>query len=162
MGQRGHKHYSHWWSGRAGMSRPCNAKHHDGKVVSTKSRVYTLGYPGTKPGCFGHTRACTRVPSVIPCSIFGHTRTCTRVTPEYIPDKTREYPGTQPGCFGHTRACTRVPQSIYPTKLGSTRVPNLAVLSYTSARTRVPPEYKPYQTREYPGTKPGCFGHTRA
>ena len=117
MGQRGHKHYSHWWSGRAGMSRPCNAKHHDGKVVSTKSRVCTLGYPGTKPGCFGHTRACTRVPSVIPCSIFGHTRTCTRVTPEYIPDKTREYPGTQPGCFGHTRACTRVPQSIYPITL---------------------------------------------
>ena len=25
-------------------------------------QVYTMGYPGTVAGCFGHTRVCTRVP----------------------------------------------------------------------------------------------------
>ena len=71
------------------------------------------------------------------------------------------YPGTKPGCFDHTRVGTRVPNLFFCHTRRGTWVPNLVVLVIIG-------EVPGYQTwlfwsysGRYPGTKPGCFGHTR-
>ena len=86
-------------------------------------RSYSGLYPGTKPGCFGHARVCTRIPNLVVFVIIGyfdHTRVpnlIVLVILGYVLGyQTRLfrscpgiYPGTKPGYFGTTRACTRVP-----------------------------------------------------
>ena len=65
-----------------------------------------LTYPGTKNGCFDHTRVDTRVSTVVVLVILV-----------YIPgyqtwlfrSYSGRYPGINRGCFGHTRVNTRVP-----------------------------------------------------
>lgn len=97
-------------------------------------RVYTLRYPGTTCGYFGHTRVCIRIPPVytlrypgITLGCFGHTRVpyvpgyrvytrvrqvCSLRYPGINPadfSYSGIYPGIKLAGFGHTRACSRVP-----------------------------------------------------
>ena len=63
-------------------------------------------YPGTKPGCFDHTRVGTWVPNLVVLIIFGYV-------PGYqmwlFMSKSGMYLGIKVGCFGHTRVGTWVP-----------------------------------------------------
>ena len=77
------------------MIRSCS-----GKCPGTPDRI-PWGYPGVKPGCFGHTQVCTR----------GYPKLCAL-----------GYPGIKPVFFGHTWVCTRVPSKYI---LCGTQVPNL-------------------------------------
>ena len=67
-------------------------------------RLYTLGSPRIRPGCFGHYHVCTRVSNQSICCdrvsnlrCFGHTRICTRVhtlgVPGYQTCMFRSYSG---------------------------------------------------------------------
>ena len=87
---------------------------------------YSGGYPGTEPGCFGHTRVGTRVPNLVVLVIFKSVPGCESwLLWSYL----SRYWGTKPGCFGHTRVGTRVPNlgCFRHTRVGA-RVPNRVVL----------------------------------
>ena len=114
---------------------------------------YVAGYLGTKPVCFRHARACTRVPRYQNLLVFvllgyapgylGATPGCRHARGTY-PDSwvphlvvvvmlgyVAGYLGTKPVCFRHARAYAQYPgteavcfrHAQYP----STRVPNLFV-----------------------------------
>ena len=79
------------------------------RVCLVPCRVYTLGLPVTKPGCFGHTRVCTRVPILVVLVILGYVSGYhTWLFWSYL----GVYPGIPQG-FDHTRVCTRVPPGVY-------------------------------------------------
>ena len=74
-----------------------------GYVPSYQARLfwpYSGRYPGTKPGCFGHTRIGTQVPN------------------QLVWPYSDRYPGTKPACVGHTRVRTRVPDQVILAILG--------------------------------------------
>ena len=91
--------------------RVTNRRSHTGVTTECtllKTRIYTLGYPGTKPSCFGHTQVYTRVP------------------PENVPYEAQEY----------IVLGIRVPNwllspysTIYPRILWGIRVPNLVAIA---------------------------------
>ena len=153
-----------------------------GYVPGYQTRAYTLGYPGIKLECFGHTRVCTRLPQSIFTGYpgirpgyFGHPRLCTNVPPNCIlwgsrvsdldvsliircvPGyQTRVYnlgcPGIKPGCFGHTRLCTWVPQSIFSC------LPGYQIWMLRTYSGMYPGTHRLY-TLGSPRIRPGCFGH---
>ena len=137
---------------------------------------YSDRYPGTKPGCFGHTRVGTRVPNLIvfrtrvgtrgrKLVAFSYSGTYSGTTPRFIWSYSGRYPGIKPGCFGHTRIGH---WGFRPGCFGHTRVgarePNLVVLAildrvlgYQTWLLR----YSYAYAGRYSSIKHACFGRTR-
>ena len=106
----------------------------------TPSTHLTLGYPGTKPGCFGHTRVFNRVPNLV---VLVNTRVGTLLG--YVPGYQTWWLWSCSGMYPviplvHTLLRgTRVPTLLVLVKTRlCTRVPTLLVLAKTRVCTRVP------------------------